>query len=271
MRHREKSVKLKYTLTARTALVASVLVCGGTAQAAENTMPAVQKEQVEHVIHDYLVTHPEVLLEASQALQKKQQEEAQQIAKSAISKYADQLFKTDGAVTGNPKGAVTIVEFFDYQCVHCKRMKPVIQEISKKNANVRVVYKELPIFGKRSEIASRAALAAAKQGKYAAMQAALLGLEKRLDDALVLSTAESIGLDMATLKKDMKSKAIDDELAANHKLADNLNLMGTPAFIVASTPNGQFNANYEPNFIPGAATVEALQDLVEQAGKSSSS
>ena len=263
-------MKLKYTLTARTALVAGMLVCGGIAEAADSAMPAVQKQQVEQVIHDYLVTHPEVLLEASQALQKQQQDEAQQVAKSAILKNADQLFKMDGAVAGNLKGAVTVVEFFDYQCVHCKRMKPIISEISKKNANVRVIYKELPIFGKRSETASRAALAAAKQGKYEAMQAALLKIEKRLDDALVMSTAASIGLDMEKLKQDMKSKAIDDELAANHKLADNLNLMGTPAFIVASTPNGEFNANYEPNFIPGAATVEALQDLVEQAGKSSS-
>jgi len=266
-------VKLKSTLTAQTALVAGMLLCGGMATAAESTMPAVQKQQVEQVVHDYLVTHPEVLLEASQALQKKQQDEAQQIAKSAISKHADQLFnvKKDGAVTGNPKGAVTVVEFFDYQCVHCKRMKPVISEVSKNNANVRVIYKELPIFGKRSETASRAALAAAKQGKYEAMQAALLKIEKRLDDALVLSTAESIGLDMAKLKQDMQNKAIDDELAANHQLAENLNLMGTPAFIVASTPNGEFNAKYEPNFIPGAVTVEALQDLVEQAGKSASS
>lgn len=264
-------MKLKYTLTAQTALVAGMLVCGGLAQAADSAAPALQKEYVEQVVHDYLVTHPEVLLEASQALQKKQQDEAQQVAKSAILKHADQLFQASGAVTGNPKGAVTVVEFFDYQCVHCKRMKPILSEISQKNANVRVIYKELPIFGKRSETASRAALAAAKQGKYEAMQAALLKIEKRLDDALVLSTAESIGLDMAKLKQDMKSKAIDDELAANHTLADNLNLMGTPAFIVASTPSGQFNADYEPNFIPGAATVESLQDFVEQAGKSSSS
>jgi len=270
MRHEEKGVNLKNTLTMRTIFVAGMLVCGGVVQAAESTVPAIQKQHMEQVIHDYLVNHPEVLLEASQALQKKQQDEAQQVAKSAINKHADQLFKPDGAVTGNLKGAVTIVEFFDYQCVHCKRMKPIMSEISKKNANVRVIYKELPIFGKRSETASRAALAAAKQGKYEAMQAALLKLEKRLDDALVMSTAESVGLDMAKLKQDMKSKAIDDELAANHTLADNLNLMGTPAFIVASTPNGEFNAAYEPTFIPGAATVEALQDLVEQAGKASS-
>jgi protein-disulfide isomerase len=249
-------------------LIAGALFCAGVVQAAPTVMPAPQKKQMEQVVHDYLVNHPEVLLEASQALQKKQQNEMQYAAKSAIMKNADQLFKPDGAFTGNPKGDITIVEFFDYQCVHCKRMKPIIGELSTKNPNLRVVYKELPIFGKRSETASRAALAAAKQGKYAAMQAALLKIEKRLDDALVMSTAESVGLDMAKLKQDMQSKAITDELASNQALAEKLNLMGTPAFILASTPNGDFNANYEPTFIPGAATLESLQDLVNTASKS---
>lgn len=260
-------MKLIKTLTAQTALVAGMLVCGSVT-AADNTLPVAQKKQMEQVVHDYLVNHPEVLLEASQALQKKQQDEVQQVAQSAIHKNAAQLFNPDDAFTGNPKGNVTLVEFFDYQCVHCKRMKPIVSELSSKNPKLRVIYKELPIFGKRSETASRAALAAAKQGKYAEMQAALLKIEKRLDDALVMSTAESVGLDMAKLKQDMKSKAIDEELAANQALAEKLNLMGTPAFILASTPEGKFNADYEPAFIPGAATLESLQDLVSQAGKS---
>ncbi|MDF1677255.1 MAG: DsbA family protein [Legionellaceae bacterium] len=250
-------------------VIASALLCAGVTHAVTDAaMAAPQKKQVEQVVHDYLVNHPEVLLEASQALQKKQQDEMQHVAKSAILKNADQIFKPDGAFTGNPKGNVTIVEFFDYQCVHCKRMKPIIGELSTKNPKLRVIYKELPIFGKRSETASRAALAAAKQGKYAEMQAALLKIEKRLDDALVMSTAQSVGLDMAKLKQDMQSQAITDELAMNQALAEKLNLMGTPAFILASTPNGKFDAEHEPTFIPGAATLESLQDLVSQAGKS---
>ncbi|MDF1645843.1 MAG: DsbA family protein [Legionellaceae bacterium] len=253
---------------AQATLIAGALFCGGVAQAAPDAMAAPQKKQVEQVVHDYLVSHPEVLLEASQALQKKQQDEMQHVAKSAIMKNAEQLFKPDGAFTGNPKGNVTIVEFFDYQCVHCKRMKPIIGELSTKNPKLRVIYKELPIFGKRSETASRAALAAAKQGKYEAMQAALLKIDKRLDDALVMSAAEKVGLDMAKLKQDMQSQAITDELAMNQALAEKLNLMGTPAFILASTPNGEFNASHEPTFIPGAATLESLQDLVTQANKS---
>jgi protein-disulfide isomerase len=261
-------VKLINSLNAQTVFVAGALFCSGIAKAAPDTVAAPQKKQIEQVVHDYLVTHPEVLLEASQALQKKQQDEMQHVAKSEILKNADQLFKPEGAFTGNPKGNVTIVEFFDYQCVHCKRMKSVIGELSTKNPTLRVIYKELPIFGKRSETASRAALAAAKQGKYEAMQTALLKIEKRLDDALVMSTAEKIGLDMAKLKQDMQSKAITDELATNQALAEKLNLMGTPAFILAATPNGEFNANHEPTFIPGAATLESLQDLVTQADKS---
>jgi protein-disulfide isomerase len=249
-------------------VMAGALFCAGIAQAAPTVMPELQKKQIESTIHDYLVSHPEVLLEASQALQAKQKNEAQYAAKSAIMKNSEQLFKLDDAFSGNPKGDVTIVEFFDYQCGHCQRMRPILSELSAKNSKLRVIYKELPIFGKRSETASRAALAAAKQGKYAEMQTALFKIKKHLDDALVMSTAESVGLDMAKLKQDMQSKAITDELANNQALAGKLNLMGTPAFILAATPKGNFNANYEPAFIPGAATFESLQDLINTASKS---
>ena len=253
-----------------TALLASAMLCtGGAAFADAASVSAPQKKEVEAIVHDYLVNHPEVLLEASQALQKKQQDEMQQVAKSAIKDNAGDLFKADGAFSGNAKGNVTIVEFFDYQCVHCKRMTPVLSELTTKNPKLKVVYKELPIFGKRSETASRAALAAAKQGKYKALHDALLKIEKRLDDDLVMQTAKSVGLDMDKLKADMKSKAIDDEIALNQALAEKLNLMGTPAFILASTPDGEFDGKHEPTFIPGAATLEALQDLVNEANKKS--
>lgn len=250
------------------AIVAGALVASNAVKAETSALSTPQKKQMEQVVHDYLVNHPEVLLEASQALQKKQQDDMQKVAKSAIRQNATDLFKPDGAYSGNPKGNVTIVEFFDYQCVHCKRMKPIISELSSKNPKVRVIYKELPIFGKNSQTAAKAALAAAKQGKYEAMQAALFKVEKRLDNDLVMATAKSIGLDMDKLKADMESKAIADEIELNQALAEKLNLMGTPAFILASTPDGKFNPNFEPALIPGAATLEALQDLVKEADKS---
>lgn len=234
----------------------------------DNTTPSmsdVQKKEVEKVIHDYLVANPEVLLEASQALQQKQQQNMQQQAQSAIKDNTDQLFQGKMTVVGNPKGNVTIVEFFDYQCIHCKKMSPVIKSLIKKDGDLRVVYKEFPIFGKSSELASKAALAAGMQGKYQAMHNALIGVDKRLNDKIVMDSAKSIGLDMKKFKEDMDGKEVAEILEANRALAEKLHLMGTPAFIVAATPDGQFKAGTEPSFIPGAASEESLQELIKKA------
>lgn len=229
------------------------------------SMSEAQKKEVEKVVHDYLVANPEVLLEASQALQQKQQQNMQQQAQSAIKENTDQLFQGKLTVAGNPKGNVTIVEFFDYQCIHCKKMSPVISSLIKKDRDLRVIYKEFPIFGKSSELASRAALAAGMQGKYQAMHNALISVDKRLNDKIVMDTAKSIGLDMKKFKTDMDSKEVTEVLEANRALAEKLHLMGTPAFIVASTPDGQFKAGSEPSFIPGAASEESLQELIKKA------
>lgn len=230
------------------------------------TVPASdQKKAIEQIVHDYLVNNPEVLLEASQALQQKQQQNMQKEAKSAILQNANALLGETLAVAGNPKGNVTLVEFFDYQCIHCKKMKPVISELIKKDANLRVVYKEFPIFGKSSETASKVALAAAMQGKYMQLQEALLKIEKHLDDDAVMQAAKDAGLNMTKLKTDMDSKAVTDVLAANRQLAEKMHLMGTPAFVVLSTPGGVFNADSEPAFVPGATTADALQAMIDKA------
>ncbi|HHF7348049.1 TPA: DsbA family protein [Legionella feeleii] len=243
-----------------TAMNSPVVVAADT-----DTMTDSQKKAIEKVVHDYLVNNPEVLIEASQALQQKQQQTMQQQAQAAIKDNASQLFNDSMAVAGNPKGNVTLVEFFDYQCIHCKKMASVLSDLVKKDNNVRIVYKEFPIFGKSSELASRAALAAGMQGKYQVMHDALLKQEKRLNEQLILSTAKSLGLNMAKLKTDMNSKAVTDALNANRELAEKLRLMGTPAFIVAATPAGKFKEGSTPSFIPGAASEEALQELIKKA------
>lgn len=244
---------------------ALTLVMSAPVAMADDALSAEQQKQVEKVVHDYLVNNPEVLVEVSQALQQKQQQNIQQQAKAAISENAKELLSGTLAVGGNPKGNVTMVEFFDYQCIHCKKMTPIIDALIKKDNNLRVVYKEFPIFGKSSEIASQVALAAAMQGKYQQMHDALLNIDKHLDDKIVMDTAKSTGLDMVKLKKDMASKTVTDALNANRELAEKMHLMGTPAFIIASTPSGQFSDKTEPAFIPGAATEDVLQGLIKKA------
>lgn len=226
---------------------------------------AFDQKTFDQKVHDYIVNNPDVLVEASQALQQKQQRDLQEQAKAAIGENASVLFSGTLAVAGNPKGKVTLVEFFDNQCIHCKHMVPVINALVEKNKDLRVIYKEFPIFGQGSELASKAALAAAMQGKYQQMHDALLKVEGRLDDKLVMKTAQSLGLNMDKLKKDMDSKTVTDLLEENRKLAEKLHLMGTPAFIVASTPNGIFDAKIQPAFIPGAASEQDLQALITKA------
>ncbi len=252
--------------------VTSLLVAGALATAmispsvmADNTISPDQQKQIEKIVHDYLIANPEVLVEVSQALQQKQQQDMQSQAKGAIIENINELISGKVAVVGNPKGNVTMVEFFDYQCIHCKKMAPVINALLKQDKNLKVVYKEFPIFGKSSEVASRAALAAGMQGKYQQMHDALINIEKHLDDKIVMDTAKSIGLNVTKLQKDMDSKEVTDQLEANRKLAEKMHLMGTPAFVIAATPAGQFSNKVEPAFIPGAASEEVLQDLIKKA------
>lgn len=252
-------------LTSVVTAIALSTALASPAVMADNSLTDAQKNEIKKLVHDYLVSNPEVLLEASQALQQKQQVTLQKQAQTAIKETADQLFNDKMTTVGNPKGKVTVVEFFDYQCIHCKKMAPVIAELIKKDDNVRVIYKEFPIFGESSEKASRAALAAGMQNKYLAMHDALLNQDKHLNDKIIDAAAKTIGLDMAKFKKDMSSKEVTSLLEANRKLADKLHLMGTPAFIVASTPDGKLKAGSEPDFIPGAASAETLQSLVKKA------
>ncbi len=248
-----------------TAGALAVAMTSPAAVAATDTMSDAQKKAIENVVHDYLVKNPEVLVEVSQVLQQKQQKNAQDQAKSAVLDNANALFNGTVTVVGNPTGKVTLVEFFDYQCIHCVKMAPALANLVKKNPDLRVIYKEFPIFGDSSVTASKAALAAGMQGKYVQMHDALLKAGKRLDDKTVMAKAKSVGLDMGKLKKDMDSKEVAAMLDANRELADKMHLQGTPAFVIASTPAGKFNAKSEPTFIPGGSSEDVLQGMIKKA------
>lgn len=235
-----------------------------TAYAESSAAVPLNQKDVEKIVHDYLVTNPDVLIEASQALQKKQQEQLQAQAKSAISQNANALAQNSLTMAGNPKGNVTLVEFFDYQCVHCIKMKPVVNQLISKNPNLRVVYKEFPIFGKESEMASRVAIASAMQGKYTNIQAGLFNGDHQLNETKILDIAKKAGLNMSKLKSDMNSPQVEKQLADSRHLAEAIHLMGTPAFIVMATPNGQYKSGSESAFIPGAASETTLQDLIKK-------
>lgn len=251
------------------ALVPSVIATTTFAANNNNAAPSVSPEErakIESVVHQYLISKPEVILEAMQVLQNKQFEQAKQAVQKTQAdapKYVAPLFHTaSDPIAGNPNGKITVVEFFDYQCPHCIDMAGILDAIIKSNPEVRVVYKEWPIRGPMSEYASRAALAANKQGKYIQMHHAILGASQPLTQDSIMAIAKNLGLNVDQLQKDMNDKSIDDQLKANMKLAQDLKLFGTPAFFI-----GQTNTKSTVTYIPGELTQAQLQDVIDKAGK----
>lgn len=165
-------------------------------------------------------------------------------------------------VAGNPKGKVTVVEFFDFQCSHCAAMAPVMESVIKSNPNVRVVFKDLPIRGPVSLYATKAALAANKQGKYGVFSHALFKANEPLTETTILDIAKKTGLNINKLKKDMESSSITDQIKANYKLAKDWQLTGTPAFFVGKT---DAQNNEQVNYYLGEMSQSQLTDAIEKA------
>jgi protein-disulfide isomerase len=184
-------------------------------------------------IHDYLVKNPDILVEMSNELDKRQADEQDAKQQKAISKNADKIYRSpETPVAANPDGDVTVVEFFDYNCGFCKRAMPEVVKIVGDDKKVKLVLKELPIFGDDSIAAARAALASRKQGKYFEMHQKLFSEPGKADLDKALRVAQELGLDVEQLKKDMDDPAVKDALAENRALAEDLGVQGTPYTLV---------------------------------------
>ncbi len=230
----------------------------------EGSFSAAQEAAIQKIIRSYLVSNPEVLVEASKALQQKQLDAMQSNAMKGIMDKKVELFATkDDPIAGNADGSITIVEFFDYQCPHCIEMMPIINALIRTNANVRIVFKEFPIFGNVSNFASRAALAANLQGKYFAFYDALMNAKTRLTEDSILQLAKNTGIDIDKLQKDMEGDAITKMLDNNRELAKALQLIGTPAFVIGPTNTTKIT-NANTSFVAGQTTEEVLQNAINK-------
>jgi protein-disulfide isomerase len=148
-----------------------------------------------------------------------------------VAQKAAQLLQAS-TVIGNKNADVTIIEFFDYDCVYCKAVEPRLEQLLKSDKKVKLVLKEFPILTPESLMATRVALATVKQGKYAAFHQAMMRYEGVLDRRAIFDTAKSVGLNVTRLQKDMAAPEIADEIIANFNLARSLRLFQTPAFII---------------------------------------
>ena len=145
--------------------VAITLSLGGSPARAQT--PAAPRETIEAIIREYLLSHPDVIVESLQRAEQQRIEAARSQSRAAVQTRRRDLLEDPGSpVGGNPAGDVTVVEFFDYRCPHCRRMAPVVKALLAEDPGIRLVYKELPILGEESTLAARAALAARGQGKY---------------------------------------------------------------------------------------------------------
>lgn len=236
------------------AILAFGLLAAGVPAAAAEPLTPDQKTAVQAIVRDYILQHPEVVLEALQAIEARRKAEEQSAAQAALVEHRRALERSDGdPVLGNPDGDVTIVEFFDYQCGYCKTMMGPLLELVHADGRIRLVLKEFPILGPESVVASRASLAALRQGRYEAFHKSLMSLRGRLSEAAIWQAAGEAGLDVPRLRKDMADPAVEARINANYELAQALRIEGTPAFAIGRA------------LVPGAAPKEHLVELVRKA------
>lgn len=217
------------------AAMTGLLLAPACAEAPSST----ERAEIESIVKDYLIENPEVIEEALIALQAKREIEAAQQAKAAISEQAENLYaNATSPFIGAEDAEITVVEFFDYRCGYCKRSTDWIREMpAKYDGKVRVVYKELPIFGGISETAALAALAAHKQDKYVEMHVGLMNIKNNNDltDKAIDTVATEAGINVKKMRADMESMEIQKQLADMKSLGRTLGVDGTPAFFVDNT------------------------------------
>ena len=236
------------------ALMPLMMASGGEAQ--QSTDP--ETVRIEKIIRNYLLEHPELLVEVMRKLEARQKAEEEAGMAGKIQANRDALFASHDDFIANPMGKFPVVEFFDYQCGYCKRFLPTMARLLETDKSVRFVFKEFPILGEVSVTASKAALAAKMQGKYLAYHNALMGLRRGLTETLVFQIAEDIGLDVARLKTDMESPEISRIIDENRKLARSMGIRGTPTIVVGE------------QMAPGAVSYSRLTALIEDARKNCS-
>jgi protein-disulfide isomerase len=242
-------------LVAGALLAAGVTAPARVAITSDATAPS-DKAALGKSIRAYLMANPEVLVEAMQELERKQDSQRDTVAQKAMLQHENELLRDpESPISGNPDGDVTIVDFNDYQCPYCKRAYSAVKSVVAADGKVKIVYKDLPILGEPSRIAAFAALAARNQGKHGPLHSALMEYSGKLDRDRIMEIARSVGLDVAQLQTDMEDPKLKQIIERNSALAAALGVRGTPAFVIGK------------QFVPGAVDADALKQLIADARK----
>src|SRR3984885_2439584 len=215
-----------------------------------------QRGEIETIVKNYLISHPEVLEEAMAELTKRQAAAETEKHEARVAKNGDTIFNSPRGVTlGNKDGGVTFVEFFDYNCGYCKRATADILDLLKTDPTLKVVLKEFPVLGPGSVEAAQVAVAARMQDpsgkKYLDFHQKLLGGRGQADKAHAMAAAKDAGFDMTRLEKDLASPEVRATIEENFKLAEEMGMNGTPSYVIGK------------QVVVGAV---GLDDLMEKIG-----
>ncbi|TCL70496.1 DsbA family protein [Rhizobium sp. BK251] len=216
-------------------------------------LDAKQKKELGEFIKQYLIENPEIMLDVQSALEKKQEAARLHQATKAVGENKNAIFNAKYDVTlGNPKGDVTIVEFFDYNCGYCRHALSDMDEILKKDKNVRFVLKEFPILGPDSVAASKVSDAFRKLApeKYADFHRTMLNSDGRASEESAIGVATSLGVTEEAIRKEMEESPNDDSVKETYMLATSLGLTGTPSYVIGNEA------------VSGAVGVDTLEQKV---------
>src|SRR6202012_4951798 len=244
----------------------ALALCAAPPAASEPRFYATKPGDIEAIIKNYMVSHPEGLEEAMTELTKRQAAEEAQKHEASVTENAGAIFNSPrGVVLGNKDGDVTFVEFFDYNCGYCKRAMADMLDLMKTDPKLKVVLKEFPVLSPGSVEAAQVAVAVRMQDpggkKYLDFHQKLLGGRGPADKAHALAAAKDAGLDMARIEKDMASPEVKATIDENFKLAEAMGMNGTPSYVIGK------------QVVVGAIGLDGLKEKIEQArcGKSSCS
>jgi protein-disulfide isomerase len=217
-----------------------------------------QRGEIEGILKDYLMSHPELLQDVLAELEKRQTAADAEKHNAALKEYSEVIFSSPRQVTlGNTQGDVTVVEFFDYNCGYCKRAMNDMMELLNTDLKLRFVLKEFPVLGDGSVQAAHVAAAARMQDKtgkkYLEFHLKLLSGRGAADKARALAVAKEAGFDMARIEKDMSSPEVRAQLEESFKLAEALGLNGTPSYVVGN------------EVVIGAVGLKTLREKVNTA------
>lgn len=207
-------------------------------------------------VRAYLMENPEVLVEVMNELEAREQVAAMERDQEMLAAQSDAIFNDAASyVGGNPEGDITVVEFIDYRCGYCRKAWQEVDQLVEGDGNIRFVLKEFPILGEQSVLASRFAIAVLQlHGNDAYKQAhdALLSMRADTTPEALVRVASDMGLEPQPIMDRMNAPEVTKVIEDNHRLAQTMDISGTPTFVVGGT------------MVRGYVPLDAMQQIVEE-------